>query len=119
MWMGWSGSGAYLEGQTPPVPPHVFLPSSQLDVAGSTVAPASWATTQTQLAFSPPKAAAAFCASSEGWGPLSPLRPLDLTPCFELGTLQLLPALIMICFGMYYFSALLNKCFSFLTSRLF
>ncbi|EMD38835.1 hypothetical protein CERSUDRAFT_92869 [Gelatoporia subvermispora B] len=27
----------------------------------------------------------ARCRSSEGWGPVSPLRPFDLTPCFEEG----------------------------------
>ncbi|KAJ2705855.1 hypothetical protein H4S00_007121, partial [Coemansia sp. D1744] len=28
-----------------------------------------------------------LCPSSEGWGPLSPSRPVDFTTCFEHGVL--------------------------------
>ncbi|KAJ1939123.1 hypothetical protein EC988_007400, partial [Linderina pennispora] len=28
-----------------------------------------------------------FCPASEGWGPLSPTRPADLTTCFQYGAL--------------------------------
>ena len=31
------------------------------------------------------------CHHSEGWGPISQLRPFDLTPCFEEGVLFSIP----------------------------
>jgi ATP-binding cassette subfamily C (CFTR/MRP) protein 1 len=33
----------------------------------------------------------ATCHHSEGWGPISQLRPFDLTPCFEEGVLFSVP----------------------------
>lgn len=33
----------------------------------------------------------ATCHHSEGWGPVSRLRPFDLTPCFEEGVLFSVP----------------------------
>jgi hypothetical protein len=29
-----------------------------------------------------------YCRDIEGWGPVSPIRDFDLTPCFEEGVLQ-------------------------------
>jgi hypothetical protein len=41
-----------------------------------------------------------FCAhSSEGWGPWSPLRSFDLTPCFEWTVLFSIPSALLVAFG--------------------
>ena len=29
----------------------------------------------------------AFCRDPEGWGPISYIRPFDITPCFEEGVI--------------------------------
>ena len=41
-----------------------------------------------------------FCGhSSEGWGPRSPLRSFDLTPCFESTVLFAIPSALLVTFG--------------------
>lgn len=99
-WVGWPGSGALLESQSPPLPQHAFLPASYQPGSPSPnlfpLPPHHQA-----LPASQGSKFDAFCANTEGWGPLSPLRPLDLSPCFELGALNLVPSLIMILFGAY------------------
>ncbi|KAJ2160764.1 hypothetical protein GGF46_002010 [Coemansia sp. RSA 552] len=41
------------------------------------------------------------CPSSEGWGPLSPTRPTDFTPCFEYGAVVVgLNAMFLVAAGM-------------------
>lgn len=48
----------------------------------------------------PPAAAPAachwLCDTVEGWGPMSPLRDFDLTPCFQAVALWLVPSLVFI-----------------------
>ena len=42
----------------------------------------------------------ATCRHSEGWGPVSRLRPFDLTPCFEEGILFSVPLGSLIVLGL-------------------
>lgn len=96
-WIGWPGPGAFLEGQTPPLPQLAFLPP---DARRPALEPASPFHPQPLLFGSGASSSAdALCANPEGWGPLSPSRPFDFTPCFELSVLGLVPALVMIPFG--------------------
>lgn len=38
---------------------------------------------------------AKFCYSPEGWGPASPVRDLDFTPCFQDVSLWIAPVILM------------------------
>ncbi|KAJ3054695.1 hypothetical protein HK097_001102 [Rhizophlyctis rosea] len=40
-----------------------------------------------------------WCRDAEGWGPWSPIRFLDFTPCFEDTVLEHVPVLILFVFG--------------------
>jgi ATP-binding cassette subfamily C (CFTR/MRP) protein 1 len=41
-----------------------------------------------------------LCRNSEGWGPVSRLRPFDLTPCFEDAVLLSIPLGLLIVFSL-------------------
>lgn len=54
-----------------------------------------------QSPFTTPQLVAArhhapMCQDPEGWGPLSSVRELDLTPCFETGVLLNIPVVLLI-----------------------
>ena len=42
-----------------------------------------------------------YCIDAEGWGPVSPIRDFDLTPCFEEGILQSTLLVVLLAFGMF------------------
>lgn len=46
-----------------------------------------------------PGASQRLCKNREGWGPVSQLRDLDLTPCAADAYLLAIPSVIFACFG--------------------
>jgi hypothetical protein len=41
-----------------------------------------------------------MCHHPEGWGPISRLRPFDLTPCFEDAVLFSVPSAVLVVLGL-------------------
>ncbi|PKI84854.1 hypothetical protein MVES_001270 [Malassezia vespertilionis] len=46
-------------------------------------------------------AAGWICDSTEGWGPMSPVRDFDLTPCFQAVMLWIIPCLGFVLYGLH------------------